>query len=92
MPLMHADPTEDIELEEEGDEDELAVNSETGELLDSDVERPLDSTTEGEPYSACPDGVHYPRVYHCTPVLHCLPCIAMPVAKAMEILCSRRLT
>ena len=91
MPLMHADPTEDTELEEEGDEDELAVNSETGELLDADVECPLDSTAEGEPVSLCLIGVHCTVVYHCLPVLYCVPRKAMPTCRVSELACSRRL-
>ena len=54
---LRADPTEDTELEE-GDEDDLTVDSETGELLDSDIECPLESTAEGEPRCVCPNGIH----------------------------------
>ena len=52
MDCMHVDPTEDTELEE-GDEDELAVDSETGELLESDVDCSLEIVAEGEPCSVC---------------------------------------
>ena len=89
MLRMHADPTEDAELEE-GDEDELAVDSETGELLDTDVESPLESTAKGEPYSMCPDGIHCPFVHHCPPLLHCMPSTAMPMCRAKRPLYWRK--
>ena len=85
MSCMHADLTEDTELDEEGDEDELAVNSETGELLDTDLECPLHSTAEGEPYCVCPNGVHCTIGYPCPPLLHCEPRTAMPMCKAKPL-------
>ena len=52
----------------------LAVNSETGELLDADVECPLDSTAEGEPYCVCPNGVHC-TVVSITVHQYCTACL-----------------